>query len=74
MIIDLSYNPSSRGLEILTSVIILRANAHSLTIALAEMIIYYSVFMDVSIILSSVDSVVLGDLPIMYQMATNLTL
>lgn len=74
MIIDLSYNPSSRGLEILTSVIILKANAHSLTIPLAEMVIYISVFMDESIILSSIDSVVLSDLSIMYQMATNLTL
>lgn len=61
MIIDLSYNPSSRRLEILTSIITLKANAYSLIIPRAKMVIYTSVFMDVSIILSSIDSVVLGD-------------
>lgn len=64
MIIGLSCSHSSRGLEILTSAIILKANAHPLTIQLTEMVIYTSIFIHLSIILSAIDSAIPGDLPI----------
>lgn len=75
LIIGLNCNCCSRGLEILTSTIILKANAHPLTIQLAETVIYISIFIHLSITLSAIDSVISGDFPVkqhFYQMKTNL--
>lgn len=62
MTLGLSCNHSSRGPEILTSAIILTANAHPLTIQLTEMVIYTSIFIYLSIILSAIGSAIPGDL------------